>query len=105
MERLVDNLIGHMRTIEVARIDMVHSSLNGLSQDSDRTVKIARRSPDSWTRQLHRPVTHAMDNPRTVGKCVVSAKVPLFGHSVFLLTCNPVASERRAVLPALQAFS
>jgi hypothetical protein len=83
MERLVDNLIGHMRTIEVARIDMVHPSINGLSQDSNRTGKIARRSPDFWTRQLHRPVTHAIDNQRTVGKCVVSARVYLFGHSVF----------------------
>jgi hypothetical protein len=38
VERLLDNLIGHMRTIVVARIDVVHPSLDGLSQDSDRAV-------------------------------------------------------------------
>ena len=45
MKRLLDDLIGHMRTVIVAGIDMVHAGRNRLSQNSDRGVKITRRSP------------------------------------------------------------
>ena len=30
MERLLDDLIGHMRAVEVARIDVIHTDFNGL---------------------------------------------------------------------------
>src|SRR5207249_12159466 len=77
VERLLDNLIGHMRTIVVARIDVVHPSLDGLSQDSNRAFKIARRSPHFWTRQLHSAITPALVNPPTVFKPDASATTRL----------------------------
>jgi hypothetical protein len=62
---------------------VVHPGLDGLSQDSDCAVKIARRPPHSWTRQLHRAITDAVDNQRTVRKRKTSTKIRLFDHSVF----------------------
>src|SRR5262249_56804374 len=57
MERLLDDLIRHLRTIVVARIDMVHTSFNGLPQNSDGAVNIARRSPHLRTGKLHCAIT------------------------------------------------
>jgi len=36
VERLLDNLIGYMRAVEVAGIYVVHSSGDGFAQNSDR---------------------------------------------------------------------
>src|SRR5262245_63811929 len=66
VERLLDNLIGHMRTIVIACVDVVHASFDGPSQDSDRAIKIAWRSKDFWTCQLHCAITHAVDNQGTM---------------------------------------
>src|SRR5580658_3632057 len=49
MERLLDNLIGYMRTVKVAGIDMVHARRNCLSQNSNCTVNITGWSPDLRT--------------------------------------------------------
>ena len=46
MERLLDQLIGYVRAVKVAGIDVVHAGCNGLAQNSDRTRNIARGTPD-----------------------------------------------------------
>src|SRR5580704_10991456 len=58
MKRLLDELIGHMRTVVVAGIDVVHTRRYSLSQNSDRTVHITRRSPHLRTSKLHRAIAH-----------------------------------------------
>jgi hypothetical protein len=46
MQRLSDDLVGYMRTVEVAGIDVVHARGHSLAQNRDRTGNIARRAPD-----------------------------------------------------------
>ena len=60
MERLLNDLIGHMRTVKVAGIDMIHAGRNRLSQNGDRAINIARRSPHLRAGQLHRAIAHAI---------------------------------------------
>src|SRR5262245_46353271 len=94
MERLLDDLIRHMRTIVVARIDMVHTSFNGLSQNPDGAVNIARWSPHFWTRQLHCAITHAVHGQRSVGEREASAEIHLLGHAIpscLLVRCVKIA--------------
>jgi hypothetical protein len=59
MQRFFDKLIGYMRAIEVARIDVGDTEPNNLAQDRDCTVVVCRRSEYMWTSQLHRTVPHA----------------------------------------------
>jgi hypothetical protein len=42
MERLFDELIGHVWAVKVAGIDAVHAGGDGLAQNSGRTGNIAR---------------------------------------------------------------
>src|SRR4051794_19831134 len=76
MQRLLDDLIGHMRTVKVARIDMVHPGCHCLSQNSNRTVNNARWSPHLWAGKLHGAVPHAFNRHRGARKCEVAAKIP-----------------------------
>jgi hypothetical protein len=46
MERLFDDLIGYMRTVEIAGIDVVHARGHRLAENRDRAGNIARRAPD-----------------------------------------------------------
>ena len=59
MERLFDKLIGYVRAIEVAGIDVVDTEASNLAQDRDRTVVVCWRPEYMWTSQLHGPVPHA----------------------------------------------
>ena len=68
MERLLDDLIRHVRAIEIAGIDVIHSRFNGLSQDPDGFVGIARRSPHLRTGQLHGAITNTVHGQRSIGE-------------------------------------
>jgi hypothetical protein len=59
MERFFDQLIGYMRAIEVAGVDVIDTESNNLAQDRDRTVVVLRRPEYMRTSQLHGPVAHA----------------------------------------------
>jgi len=48
--------------------------------DPDRFVRVARRSPDLRTRQLHRAITHTVHGQRSVGEREASAEVGFFRH-------------------------
>ena len=45
MERLLDDLIGHVRSVEIARVDVVHAGVNRFAQHGHGRIRIARRSP------------------------------------------------------------
>src|SRR5580692_11488910 len=60
IERLLDKLIGHVRSVVVAGINVVHARLDGFAQNSDGGVDIPRRSPDARASQLHGAVAHAV---------------------------------------------
>jgi hypothetical protein len=58
MERPLDDLISHVRTIKIAGIDVVYPRRNRLSQDGNRSVNIVRRSLNLRPGQLHRAIAH-----------------------------------------------
>ena len=64
MERLLDQLIGYVRAVIVARIDMVHARCNGLAQNRDCTRNIVRGPPHYFVAippcKLHRAIAHAV---------------------------------------------
>ncbi len=64
MFKVLDELIGYMRTVRVTGIDMVHSGGDGLAENGDRTANIARRAPDDLVAiaagELHRAIAHAV---------------------------------------------
>jgi hypothetical protein len=59
MERLFDKLIGYVRAIEVAGVDVIDTELNNLAQNRDCTVMIRWRPEYMRTSQLHGAVPHA----------------------------------------------
>jgi len=60
MKRPFDDLVGHMRAVEVARIDVIDPCRNRLSQNSYCSVDITRRSPHLRTGKLHRTIAHSL---------------------------------------------
>ena len=71
MQRLLNDLIGYMRTVEIAGIDVVHARRDSLAQNRDRTGNIARRAPNSSCRHPVRRVA----SPRNPSD-LQSAKCP-----------------------------
>ena len=75
MERLLDDLIGHVRAVKITRINVIHARSYGLTQHRDGARNIARRTPDhlAWLppRKLHGAIAHAVDGAWGVkeGKC------------------------------------
>src|SRR5882762_4057140 len=59
MERLLNKLIGYMRAIEIAGVDVGDSELNNLAQDRECTVLVCWRPEYMRTSQLHGAVPHA----------------------------------------------
>src|SRR4030095_9584039 len=82
MKRLLNDLIGHMGTVKIAGIDMIHASRYRFSKNSNRTVHIAWRSPHLRTGKLHSAIAHAVQAQRCAGRCESAAQVRLFRHSV-----------------------
>ena len=67
MQRLFDELIGNMRSVEIARIDVIDSELNNFAQDRQCTVVICWRPEYMRTSQLHGAVPHASKD-QIIGK-------------------------------------
>ena len=59
MQCFFDQLIGNMRTIEVAGIDVINSEPNDFAQDCDRGLVIFWWPEDMRTGELHRAVAHS----------------------------------------------
>src|SRR4029077_14667324 len=59
MQRFFDKLIGYVRAIEVAGVDVGDTEANNLAQDRDCTIVVLRRSEYMGTSQLHGAVAHA----------------------------------------------
>src|SRR5260370_34462320 len=60
MKRLFDDLVGHMRTVKIAGIDVVDPSRNSLSQNGYSSLSITRRSPHLRAGKLHGAITHSL---------------------------------------------
>ena len=59
MQRLFDKLIGNVRAIEVAGVDVIDTEPNNLAQDRECTVVVCWRPEYMRTSQLHGAVAHA----------------------------------------------
>ena len=59
MERFSDKLIGNVRAIEVAGVDVIDTEPKNLAQDGEGTVVIYWRPEYVRTSQLHGAVAHA----------------------------------------------
>ncbi len=62
-QRLGDDLVGDVGPVEVAGIDLVDATFDGLPQDRDRFGAIFRRAEHAGAGKLHGAVAHAMDDP------------------------------------------
>src|SRR5258706_1688220 len=96
MTRSLDDLIGHMRTIKIARIDVVDPGRDSLSQNSYRCLSITRRSPNLRAGKLHGAITHPVHIHGSTGQREASAKFYLFRHFVSpLLLLNEASFNNR----------
>src|SRR6266850_6469807 len=71
----LNDLIGHMRTVVVAGIDMIDTGVNRLSQNSNRHVNITWWSPYFRTGKLHCAITHPVHGQRGASEPEIAAKV------------------------------
>src|SRR5437016_6291760 len=82
MKRPFDDLVGHMRTVKIARIDVVDPDRDNLSQNSYGSLSISGWSPHLRAGKLHRAIAHSLQAHGSAGKREAGAKVNLFRHSV-----------------------
>src|SRR4030095_8589932 len=79
MQCFFDQLIGDMRPIKVAGVDVIDSERNDLAQDCDRAVVIFWWPEYMWTSELHGAVAHASQD-QIIGKLECAAGQVGGGH-------------------------
>ncbi len=60
MQRLFDDLVGYVRAVKIAGVDMVDAARQGFPQHHKRGQMIFRRAKYAGAGQLHRAITHAV---------------------------------------------
>ena len=60
MKRLANELVGDVRAIVIAGVDVVHAPRDRLAKHAEGRVSILWRAEHAWSGQLHRPVAHAV---------------------------------------------
>ena len=65
VKRFADDLVGDMRTVEIAGVDMINPTCNGLAQHGERRIVILRRTEYAGTCQLHGAVAEPFDTAAT----------------------------------------
>ena len=56
MQGLFDDLIGNVRTVEVAGVDVIDPECDSFPEHRNCGLNIARRSKYVWASQLHRAI-------------------------------------------------
>ena len=83
MQRLADQLVGDVRAVEVAGVDVVHAARHRLAQHGERRVAILGRTEDAGPGELHRAVAHAVhgavaERERAgCGRCAIMVDPPM----------------------------
>ena len=75
MQRLFNKVIGNMRPVKVARIDVINSELNNFAQDRDCSVVVCGRPEYMRTSQLHGTISDAVESDRRAWKRKSPAKI------------------------------
>ena len=65
MQRLANELLGHIGPVGVGGIDQIDAELDRSTQDTERRVTIGRGTPHPWSGKLHRPESEAVHRERT----------------------------------------
>ena len=60
MQRLANDLVGDMRPVEIAGIDVIDARRHGFAQHGDRRITVLRRPEHAGSGQLHGAVAHAV---------------------------------------------
>jgi hypothetical protein len=68
MQGFFDDLIGDVRAIEVAGVDVVDAGRDGFTEDGDGLRSVAWRSKDMGAGELHGSVADAVDGERGAGE-------------------------------------
>src|ERR1700741_2406011 len=88
MQRLLNDLIGDMRTVEIAGIDVVHARCDSLAKNRDRAGNIAWRAPNLLVAilsgELHGPITDPVHSQRSARERKAAPETRLFSHFVSL---------------------
>src|SRR6202007_2100781 len=88
MQRLLNDLIGDMRAIEIAGIDVIHARCDSLAKNRDRTGNIVRRAPNLLiailSSELHGPITDPIHSQRSTCERKKATETRLFSHFVSL---------------------
>src|SRR2546429_7124525 len=84
MKRLLDNLIGYMRAVVVAGVDMVYAGGDHRSENSNRGVDVRWRSPNFRAGKLDRAVAHPVQADCGARKREGATELRLFRHCVSL---------------------
>ncbi len=80
VESFLDELVGDVRAVEVAGVDVVDAEADGLAKHGKGGGVIARRTPDVRAGELHGAVAEAVDGGRGAGKGEAAAEFGLGGH-------------------------
>jgi hypothetical protein len=75
IERLLDNLIHHVRAVKIRSVDVIYAGGDRFAQHGDRFVGIGGWAEDSRAAQFHGAVAHAVHGECGVGKSESAAEV------------------------------
>src|SRR5580693_3160181 len=98
MQRLLNDLIGDMRTVEIAGIDVIHARGDSLAKNRDRAGNIAWRAPNPLVAilsgELHGPITDSVYSQRSARERKASAAIRLLFHFVSPPALPPVKLKK-----------
>ncbi len=61
MQGLTDDLVGDVRAVVVAGVDVVYAGRDSLAKDGGSTIQVPGRPIHAGPGQLHRAVAHPVD--------------------------------------------
>src|ERR1700747_1288956 len=108
MQRLLNDLIGDVRTVGIAGIAVIPAGADSLAQNRDRPGNIARRAPNLLiailSSELHGPITDPIHGQRSARERKAATETRLFSHFVSLPS---LLSEKfkKTLRPVPRSFS
>ena len=79
MQGFLDDLVGDVRPIKIARINMVYAGSDSFAQHGNGSVPVPRRPINPWAGQLHCPVAETIDGQVSAGKGESASQAGLGG--------------------------